>query len=125
MSQSIEVVNRFLKAFEPSQGFRTALGEFMTEGCVYENVGLTYSTGPEEALTVMQGFVDELGFDHFNVKMLAAIASGDTVMTERIDDLCDAGGNVLASLRLMGIFQVKGGKIAAWRDYFDTAPFKS
>jgi len=30
-------------------------------------------------------------------------------------------GNPAMSIRLMGTFEVAGGKITAWRDYFDTA----
>jgi limonene-1,2-epoxide hydrolase len=46
---------------------------------------------------VVRGFVDGIGSNHFKVKMLATIPSGDTVVTERIDDLCDASGKGLAS----------------------------
>ena len=124
MSQAIDVVNRFFKAWEPSMGFRSALREFMTDDCVYENVGLTLSKGPEESAAVLQGFVDQMGFDHLKVKMVAIAANGDTVLTERVDDLHDASGKLLISLRVMGTLEVRNGRIAAWRDYFDTVPFR-
>ncbi|BFM05179.1 hypothetical protein GCM10025791_38850 [Halioxenophilus aromaticivorans] len=73
---------------------------------------------------VMNGFVDGIDSNDFKMKIVSAIRCGESVMTERIDDLCDASGKVLAGLRLMSIFQVKDRKITAWRDYFDTAPFK-
>ena len=43
------------------------------------------------------------------------IAVGDTVMNERIDRF-DVNGTVVA-IPVMGIFKVRDGKIAEWRDY--------
>jgi limonene-1,2-epoxide hydrolase len=45
-------------------------------------------------------------------------SSGDTVFTERID-VCEVGGKRI-SFHINGIFEVRDGKIAAWREYFDT-----
>jgi limonene-1,2-epoxide hydrolase len=50
---------------------------------------------------------------------------GNTVLTERVDHLVDAAGKTTMSIPLMGIFVVEDGKIAQWRDYFDTAPFRA
>ena len=38
--------------------------------------------------------------------------------------MIDAAGAITMSIRLMGIFEVRDGKIAMWRDYFDTLPFQ-
>jgi limonene-1,2-epoxide hydrolase len=44
------------------------------------------------------------------------------VLTERIDNMLDAAGKVLLPAAVAGIFEIDGnGKIAAWRDYFDSA----
>lgn len=116
-----DTVSRFLSAFEPSLGFKTAIHDYFTADSVYENVGLTQSTGIEDSLAVMQGFVDQMGFDHMKVQMLAIASGGNKVLTERIDDLYDGQGNKLVSLRVMGVFEVRDGKISAWRDYYDSA----
>jgi limonene-1,2-epoxide hydrolase len=42
------------------------------------------------------------------------------VLTERIDHMIDASGKVLLSAPVMGTFEIENGKIAAWRDYFDS-----
>ena len=47
----------------------------------------------------------------------AIAATGNTVMTERTDHL-HMGDHAIV-LRVMGVFEVSNGKIAAWRDYFD------
>jgi limonene-1,2-epoxide hydrolase len=41
------------------------------------------------------------------------------VFTERVDTFT-VGGKV-APLPVMGIFEIRDGKISAWRDYFDMA----
>lgn len=125
MSDPIRTVQKFFQAWETSQGFRKAIPDFMTADCVYENVGLTLANGPTEALAVMQGFVDQMDFDRLTLDMLAIAAVGNTVLTERVDDLYDSKGNKVVALRVMGTFEVRDGRIAAWRDYFDTAPFKA
>ena len=45
-------------------------------------------------------------------------AAGDVVLTERIDHI--GSGDVSFPVPVMGVFEVRDGKIARWRDYFDT-----
>jgi limonene-1,2-epoxide hydrolase len=42
---------------------------------------------------------------------------GNVVLTERTDTFTI--GQAVAPLPVMGTFEVRDGKIAAWRDYFD------
>ena len=56
-------------------------------------------------------------FDWIDWKVLAIAASGNKVLTERVDDF--SRGGIEVSLPLMGIFEVEEGLITAWRDYFD------
>jgi limonene-1,2-epoxide hydrolase len=53
----------------------------------------------------------------FEVVNLAV--SGDVVLTERIDRVVVDGRAI--ELALMGTFEVRDGRVAAWRDYFDHA----
>ncbi|WP_426166966.1 limonene-1,2-epoxide hydrolase family protein [Sandarakinorhabdus sp. DWP1-3-1] len=48
-------------------------------------------------------------------------AAGNVVLTERTDMLRFGGQDV--SIRVMGAFEIRGGKIAVWRDYFDLGQF--
>ncbi|MEM9879804.1 MAG: limonene-1,2-epoxide hydrolase family protein, partial [Pseudomonadota bacterium] len=50
--------------------------------------------------------------------------NGNVVMTERIDRFALASGAHI-ELPVMGIFEVEGDKITAWRDYFDLAQFSA
>jgi limonene-1,2-epoxide hydrolase len=49
--------------------------------------------------------------------MLNLACNGDVVFTERVDRM-SIGGNKVA-VPVAGVFEVRDGKIAAWRDYFD------
>ena len=51
------------------------------------------------------------------------LADGDVVMTERVDHFLV--GNDRISVPCMGIFELRDGKIAAWRDYWDLKQFEA
>ena len=121
MSAQTELVTRFLKAWEPAYGFRKAMPQYLTPDVEYENVGLTNTRGIDDAVKTIEGFVQGMGFASMIFQMRSIVGHGDTVMTERVDDLYDAQGRRLASLPVMGVFELRGDKISAWRDYFDSA----
>jgi len=50
------------------------------------------------------------------------VAEGDIVMIERVDNFLV--GETRVSVPCMGIFELCGGKIAAWRDYWDLQQFE-
>lgn len=105
-------------------GCCAAMREDFTDRTVWENVGLSLTTGAEEAITLMQQFRDQMGMDRLEIDILAAAGLGNSVLTERVDHLLRADGSIIASIRLMGTLEVADGKIVAWRDYFDTAGFQ-
>jgi len=51
------------------------------------------------------------------------VADGDVVMTERVDHFLV--GEKRVSVECMGIFELREGKIAAWRDYWDLKQFEA
>jgi limonene-1,2-epoxide hydrolase len=125
MPTPVEIVTAFIAEWDKgAEGFRDAVTAYFTPDAVWENVGLAVTTGPVEANALMDSMGATLGVTWLKADMLAIAAVGDKVLTERIDHLFTADGTKTASLRLMGIFEVKDGRIAAWRDYFDTAALK-
>jgi hypothetical protein len=50
------------------------------------------------------------------------VGTDDIVMVERVDDFLV--GEMRVSGPCMGIFELRGGKIAAWRDYWDLRQFE-
>jgi limonene-1,2-epoxide hydrolase len=55
-------------------------------------------------------------------EILHIAADGDIVMTERVDHFLVGQSHV--SVPCMGIIEVRDGKIAAWRDYWDLRQFE-
>jgi limonene-1,2-epoxide hydrolase len=50
------------------------------------------------------------------------VSDGDIVMTERVDHFLV--GTTRISVPCMGIFQLRDGKISAWRDYWNLQQFE-
>ncbi len=125
MSTPADIVKTFLAMWETPGGIEKSLRDYFTPETRYENVGLSVTTGVDQAMAVFAGFSASLGMATMWVENLHVAAAGDTVLTERIDHVRDSSGKTLMSIRVMGAFDVKEGKIMAWRDYFDTAGFAS
>ena len=87
---------------------------------------VTYHNMPLKALqgiAAVRAYLQGIGrFDWIDWKLLALAESGNQVLTERVDDFSLRGTAV--SLPLMGIFEIEGGRIRAWRDYFDLASYR-
>lgn len=55
-------------------------------------------------------------------EILHIVANGNVVMTERIDNFMLRGARI--NVPCMGIFELRDGKICAWRDYWDLKQFE-
>ena len=115
MANAIEVVRDFCAAWEGRDQQRI-LDAFTDDG-VYHNMPLDPAVG-KAAIAALLGVILGPASDvKFEIKQIAA--AGDVVLTERIDRFVMGGKTV--ELPVMGAFEVRDGKIAAWRDYFDLA----
>jgi limonene-1,2-epoxide hydrolase len=123
--QAAKTVQEFLRAWSRPDGWRNAFVDYFSPDCVYENVGLSKTIGPDEAITFVLAFESKLPFVTMTVDVRTILESGGVVMTERIDRFHDAQGTEIFSLPVMGVFEVVQGKIAAWRDYFDASSFRT
>jgi limonene-1,2-epoxide hydrolase len=115
----IDVVTAFCKAWESVD--IGALMDFFTEDAVYHNIPIAPVQGKDAIRTTIEGFVG--GVDKIEFDVLAIAATGNTVLTERVDRFI--GTDKTIALPVMGTFEVVDGKIAAWRDYFDLNQFMS
>lgn len=125
MSGAIETVEAFLARWGDPDDVESAFREYFTDATVWENVGVVTTTGIEQALGFNAAFEASMGMKSVKVDMLAIAQVGGKVLTERIDHIIDASGNTVVSIRIMGIFEIENGKIAAWRDYFDSAGLRA
>ena len=114
MNRNTEIVLQFLAACDGRQMDRAVA--FFTEDAVYHNIPMEPVTGPEGVRKVLQGFRDVSTDWHWVVHHVAETAEG-VVLTERTDRI-RAGGEWF-DFPTMGSFELRNGKISAWRDYFD------
>ena len=121
MPSPIEIVEAFLDRMAVPGGFAAAIRDTFTPETRYLNVGLSDTTGIEESVAFAGQLEAMTGANAIRIETLSIAAAGNTVLTERIDHLIRDDGTTAMSIRLMGVFDVDGDKITAWRDYFDTA----
>jgi limonene-1,2-epoxide hydrolase len=94
------------------------LATWFTEDAVYHNIPMPPAEGRDAIKEFIAGFVST--FDGIDFQVHRQVGDGDVVMNERTDVMRKKGGGEVA-LPVMGVFEVRDGKIAVWRDYFDMA----
>lgn len=115
MTKPIEVVQQFLDHLNAQQ--IDAGMDLLAEDVFYHNIPMDPMTGRE----AVRAFAHEFGMGgrlQVDWQLVSIAASGDTVLTERLDIFAAADGKRIA-VPLMGSFRIKDGYIAEWRDYFD------
>jgi limonene-1,2-epoxide hydrolase len=120
MATPSEIVTKFIDLWEKDDGFTEAVNSFFRDDTVWENHGLLTTTGKQEALGFYHEFSKATGMTGMKIDMLAIAEAGNKVLTERIDRIIDGEGREVMTVPVMGIFEIEDGRIAAWRDYFDT-----
>jgi limonene-1,2-epoxide hydrolase len=124
MESPMEVVRRFCAAWSDDIG-AAELAAFFTDNAVYHNIPLTPVIGREAIAKTIASFIrpGAPGIESIEFRVLNIAANGPVVMTERVDVF--KLPNKSFDLQVMGTFEVKDGKIKAWRDYFDINQFTS
>lgn len=93
-----------------------------TEETHWDNVGIGVTKGIAPAITLMENYQRATGTDTVKVEILSLMSSGRTVIIERLDRMLDRDKNEFLVLPCVGVFGIDDhGKIAWWRDYFDSA----
>ena len=91
---------------------------WFTDDAVYHNIPMQPAEGRAAIKEFIAGFL--AAADGIDFMVHRQLAHGDLVMNERIDVMRLKNGREIA-LPVMGAFEVRDGRIAAWRDYFDLA----
>jgi limonene-1,2-epoxide hydrolase len=110
---ALETVNAFLTA-AAKRDYDSAL-PLLTEDVEYQNMPIAPVKG-REAVKEQLEMLLAMGTDS-EWTVLREVAAGDTVMNERVDRFQINGQ--WADLPVMGVFVLRDGLIAEWRDYFD------
>ena len=92
---------------------------YFRDDAVYHNIPVDPVAGLENIKATIVGFT--AGWDRVEFEVRHAVATGDVVLTERIDHFIAPERTV--RLPVMGAFELDGGLIATWRDYFDLNQF--
>lgn len=112
------IVSEFCEAWRRKDA-EELLGYF-TDDAVYHNIPMVAVVG-KDAIREAFGFFLPLA-ESVEWEMVNLASAGDVVFTERVDRF-EMGGKTVA-LPVAGVFELRGGKIAAWRDYFDLADWQ-
>jgi len=114
-SPDIAIVESFFEAFH-AKDLDRALA-MMSDDVVYQNVPFPSDRGKPAVERTLRAFGKVM--TGFEVRMKNIAARDGVVLTERVDVL--TGPLVHLEIWVCGTFEVKGGQITLWRDYFDLA----
>jgi limonene-1,2-epoxide hydrolase len=92
---------------------------YFTDDAVYHNMPGPPAQGRDAVRKTIDRFLSGWTATSWDVVNIAA--SGNVVFAERVDRTDAAGRHV--DLPLVGVFELEGEKIRAWRDYFDLATY--
>jgi len=112
------MVRDFLAAWERRD--TDAIVDAFTDDGVYHSTPLTPIVGKAAIRDFVAGFA---GKPPGRLVIHHQIASETVVMNERTDYITLNGRPV--TLPISGIFEIRDGRISAWREYFDLAPARA
>jgi limonene-1,2-epoxide hydrolase len=92
---------------------------YLTDDCFYHNIPMEPCVGKAAVRKFIEPFVKDADTVNFEIKHTTS--AGNVVMNERVDRF--VMGPKKIELPVAGVFEVRGGKISAWRDYFDLTTF--
>jgi limonene-1,2-epoxide hydrolase len=118
-TDAVDVVRRFCAAW--AGGDLDAIMGFFADDAVYHNIPVDPVTGTDAIRSTIEGFT--AGVESIEFRVDHIVGEGDVVLTERVDIFSLPAKAI--SLPVMGTFEVRDGKITAWRDYFDMNQFMS
>jgi limonene-1,2-epoxide hydrolase len=94
-----------------------AFRPFFTDDVVYHNIPMDPAIGIDATIAFIEGFFAMC--QSLVIETVHLAVRDNVVLTERIDTF--TMGEKVAPLPVMGTFEIRDGKISAWRDYFDLA----
>jgi len=117
MPSNADVIIEFCAAW--SRLDPVELANYFTEDGVYHNMPAAPIQGRDEVEKFIRGFTASWTKTTWDV--LNVMENGDVVIAERLDRT--EAGEKHVDLPCTGVFEMRDGKIAVWRDYFDMATY--
>jgi limonene-1,2-epoxide hydrolase len=116
--ENISLIRRFIEACARADVDEFA--SFFTADAVWWNSPWEPVVGREAIRETLRRGAEQMTALPWEIKHIAA--DGDIVLTERVDNFLI--GETHISVPCMGVFELRDGKIAAWRDYWDARTFE-
>ena len=110
-----KIVTEFCQSLE--SGSVAKLVSYLSEEVLYHNIPWPPVTGHAGVRQVLGPFLEGPGRATVKMNIKNTTSSGNTVMNERLEEWTK--GSVKLDLPVLGVFELKDGKITHWRDYFD------
>ena len=117
-AESVALIRRFIEACvraEPDE-----FAAYFTEDAIWWNAPWSAVNGRAAIRETLRRGAEKMTALPWEIRHI--VGDGDIVMTERVDNFLVGQAHV--SVPCMGIFELRDGKIAAWRDYWDVKQFE-
>lgn len=111
------LISRFVKEFDAPAANPEAMGDYFTDDAVYHNIPVAPIVGRAAIVAALAGINQMARPAGWEIRW--QLANERVVINERIDRFTRDGKVI--ELPVTGVFEIRDGKIAAWRDYFDMA----
>lgn len=118
MADNAAIVREFIAAWSRLDADEL-VGWFTPDG-IYHNMPMGPIQGHAALRPFIAGFAG--GWASTDWEVLNLVGAGDVVIAERIDRTVTSDGKAV-DLPCCGVFEMRDGKIAVWRDYFDLGTY--
>lgn len=110
------LIRSFMDAFEKKDA--TLLAPFLADDVAFSNYGDTELKGRDQVVALWAGVFSR--FQRVKFETVNQAVNGDVVIAEQVHGLGLPGGP-LAPIMNLAVYEIREGKIAAWRDYGNPA----
>lgn len=118
MNKNEQVIRDFINAW--SRRDPEELAAYFADDGVYHNMPIEPVSGRANVESFIRGFV--VSWTETTWDVLNLVSAGNLVIAERLDRT--RAGDKSVDLPCVGVFELDGGKIKVWRDYFDFATYQ-
>ncbi|MGH9528836.1 MAG: SgcJ/EcaC family oxidoreductase [Terriglobales bacterium] len=117
-TENIALIRRFIEVCAHADAEEFA--SYFTDDAVWWNAPWQAVKGREAIRETLRRGAERMTALPWEIRRI--VADADVVLTERVDNFLVGGTHV--SVPCMGVFELRDGKIAAWRDYWDLQQFE-
>ena len=118
-----EIVNRFIASW--GDGDLAATMRYFAPDAIYHNIPMPVLQGHDAIARFIGSFFERVQDGTLSFAVLHSAEGGDgAVLNERLDEFTLKDGRRIR-IPVMGVFELRDGRITAWRDYFDMKEYEA